>query len=277
MKKICVLLIACCLPAAAQAPASAVENIKLSGDMDFWSRFSFRPVKFERPTALKWIHGPKPRPAAPKLQDAGPIVGRIKLAAQLDRHRDLINRVLGNSAWNISVAGDPGFKNIFFTFQQGEKLVVRPVGDPKRLRSAQGVDVEIEPGLTYNFKVKITIWDPIRGSKVLITPAKGTKGPRYDDLKTGALLDAAKARSYVFNSNGIEYWTLYGTDVDPATNSLKDSRSFLFLHENGMNTQAWQLAESTLPVDQPVVVAFGDANFVLTRTAAGELLIQDAQ
>lgn len=278
MKKNALLLLACACPAA-QAFSPSLESMKYAGEQQFLNAPRFAPVAFtkEPAAAFPWIGTPLPQDAAPyQMQTPGPTLGRVKLAAQLDRHRDLINRVLGNSAWDISIAGDAGFKNIFLTFMQGQKLIIRPLGDLKRLRSSDGVNVEIEPGLTYNFRVSINIFNPIRGSRLILTPAQGTTGPRHE-IKTGVVVDAIQARSYVFNSGGVEYWMLYGTDVDPATQKLVDSRSFLFIHEDGTNTKGWQLAESALPVNKPVSVPFGDESFLLTRTAEGELLIQNAQ
>jgi hypothetical protein len=69
---------------------------------------------------------------------------------------------------------------------------------------------------------------------------------------------------------------LHGTDVDPATNKLVDSRSLLFIHEAGMSTKAWPVAESALPAGQPTTVSFGDNQYVLTRSADGRLTIASA-
>lgn len=198
-------------------------------------------------------------------------VGRVNLANLLDRHRDLVNRQLGASKWDISVAGDAGFKNFFLTFQQRGKFIIRPLGDLNRLRDRDGVDIEIEPGLTYNFHATPKIWD-LRGSTVELYPAGNTQGPEHE-VTLGEVLDAVKARSYVFKANGVEYWALHGTDVDPATNALAQTRSFLFFNWAGMSSKAWPIAESALPLGQPTAVKFGNSRVILTRTAGGELVV----
>ena len=80
-----------------------------------------------------WLDA-KPRPLMPQ-EKLGAELGRMQLGAQLDRHRDLLNRQLGSSAWDISVAGDAAFNTYFVTFRQGAKLVIAPMGDINRLRN----------------------------------------------------------------------------------------------------------------------------------------------
>ncbi|MBI4375466.1 MAG: hypothetical protein HY549_03355 [Elusimicrobia bacterium] len=199
------------------------------------------------------------------------LITRVSLPAQLDRHRDLQTRQLGSSVWQIGIAGDPGLKNYFLTFRRGDRLEIRPVGELKRLRG-EGVNAEIEPGVTYNFRLAVWIFDPFRGSTIHMKPVSNTRGPSHKP-STGEIIDALKARAHAFKHAGVEYHALYSTDVDPNTNRLMDSRTFLFLHENGLSTRAWRFSESSLPLGQPVEVSFGDAKFILTRTGS-ELLIQ---
>lgn len=268
-----------CLGIPAQSAAPTLEALAASCAAEFGAppHFKFEPVQPQEPALEPTV------PSEPLLQDPkaapieetrvrGEIVGRFKLAAQLDRHRDLLTKPLGPKTWNISAAGDAGLKNYYLTFQLAGRLEIRPLGDLNRLRG-KGIDVEIEPGVVYNFKVSVNIFNPARGSTLNITPVGATRGPRHD-VKTGIILDAVKARSYVFNADGVEYWALYGTDVDPATGKLADTRTFLFVHEAGLSSKAWTLAEAQLPVGQSVQVDFGGNKYVLTRTVEGELLIR---
>lgn len=234
-------------------------------------RFKEGPRHFpKRRNPAPFWQDPKPLPLLPSLMP-GPVVGRVALAGQLDKHRDLFVRTLGASEWAMSTASDAGAKTYFATFLQGERLVIAPLGDLNRLRG-DGITVAIEPGLVYNFKVSINIFNPVRGSTLKITPAQGTRGPSHG-VKTGAVLDAVKAKSYVFRNDGVEYWLLYGTDVDPATRALAKTRTLLFVHEAGLDSSAWPVAESDLPEDQPVLVTFGKQQLILVRAAGGELLI----
>jgi hypothetical protein len=267
------------LSQAAFAAAPSAESASAGAEQVFFSVPPIAPLKLAVPAASKTaepvsffeIQDPKPRPAAP-AQALGEAVGQVSLPALLDHHRDLLaNQQLGASNWNISVAGDPGFKKYFLTFQQSSNLVIRPLGDLNRLRG-EGIDVTIAPGLVYHFHVSINIFNPIRGSTLEIHAAQGTRGPDHD-IKTGTVLDAVKAKSYIFNADGNEYWVLYGTDVDANTNQLANTRSLLFIHEAGTSTKAWPVAEGSLPVGQPTSVTFGDNSYVLTRSADGQLSI----
>ncbi len=270
-----------CALLAANAQAGTLEGLKASSEAQFLSTPALppkAPLKPQTPPETEepafeepLIQDPRLKPLPPS-QAQGAVVGRANLAPQLDRHRDLLPRQLGPSLWNISAAGDAAFKNVFLTFEQKPKLVIAPLGDLDRLRG-EGVDVAVAPGVTYNFRIVVNIFDPVRGSTLKITPVRGTQGPRHD-VKTGVVLDAVKARSFVFSSGGVEYWMLYGTDVDPATNTLAKTRSLLFIREAGLSSKAWPVAETSLPVGQPTSATFGDQSFVLTRTAEGELLIQ---
>lgn len=278
MKLLAALLSATLVPAAMAAPGA--ESLKASGEAAFLAVPKFAPPKLRRapqelPPELKFdepiVNDPNLHPQDP-AGALGATVGRFALAGQLDRHRDVLKKQLGGSNWDIGVAGDAAYKTWFLTFRQNQKLIIAPLGDLNRLRG-DGIDVTIEPGLVYNFHVSINIFNPVRGSTLEITPTQGTQGPGYDDIKTGVILDSIKAHSYVFKADGVEYWTLYGTDVDPATNKLADTRSFAFIHLNGMNSKVWPVGEGSLPLNASTAATFGDNKYVLTRTAA-ELVIQ---
>lgn len=268
------------LSQAAMAAAPSAESASAGAEQAFISVPAFSPLKLATPAVSKSAEqtpffetlDPKPEPAAP-AQALGQAVGQVSLSALLDHHRDLLpSQQLGSSNWDISVAGDPGFKKYFLTFQQSSNLVIRPLGDLNRLRG-EGIDVTIAPGVVYHFHASIDIFNPVRGSTLEVHATQGTQGPDHD-FNTGDVLDAVKAKAYVFSANGNEYWVLHGTDVDPATNKLTNTRSLLFIHEAGLSTKAWPVAEGALPVGQPTRVTFGDNSYVLTRSADGQLTIQ---
>jgi hypothetical protein len=203
----------------------------------------------------------------PLLRDSQPgeVVGRVALGAQLDRHRSLARLKLGARSWDVSLAGDAGFAHYYLTLRDGADLRVASLGDIGRLRN-EGIDIQVEPGVTYNFHLAINIFSPVRGSTMQIRPAAGTRGPDYG-IKTGALLDAVKDRALVFNADGNEYWSLYGTDVDAATSRPASTRSFLFIHMDGLSSKAWPVAEGALPEGQPVRAEF-KSSLSLTRSAS---------
>ncbi len=257
------------------------ESLRFGAGQSFSGAFTAATVIGITPIKLTGtaIKPQSTEPTEPVLQDPKPTpvefnamlaeVGRMNLAKFLDGHRDLFNLRLGAKDWDVSIAGDAAFKTYFLTFARGETLIIRPLGDLNELRG-KGINVRIDESTAYNFKVSINIFNPVRGSTLKITPIQGTRGPKHK-IKTGVLLDRVKAKSYVFKS-GKEYWTLYGRDVDPKTNTLTDTKSFLTINEAGMNTKAWPLAESALKLDQPTEVDFNGAKFVLTRTK-DELII----
>lgn len=222
-----------------------------------------------------------PAPAHPLLRDPslkpleparipGSQAGRVFLPGLLDRHRDLLNRRLGALDWDISAAADAGVKTYFFTFARPGKLVIAPMGDIGRLQG-EGINATVAPGVVYNFKISPNLFDPVRASKLKITPASGTAGPSHE-VKTGVLVDALKARAYVFNA-GRELWLVHGTDVDPATNTLAKTRSLMFIHMNGMDSKAWPLAEESLPPGKAVSADLDGTRLILIRGADGWLTI----
>ena len=202
---------------------------------------------------------------------AGAPLTTVPLAGRLDFHRDILNLRLGASDWQVSLAADPKFDAQYFAFRQGDKVVLQKIKDVNELRGA-GIVARLDANTAYRFKVNINIFSPVRGSTLKITPEPGTSGPSHQ-MKTGALLDGIKAKSFVFNADGNEYWMLYGTDVDPATERLAESRSLLFIHEDGLSSKAWPVAESALPVGAAVAVTLDKTKLVLTRGADGVLRI----
>lgn len=270
------------LSAVAASAANSPEAARFSAENTFLSvpKFSFRlsprvsaKLGQQTGTPLFEVLDPRPRELGP-IRQKGNAVGSVSLPALLDHHRDLINKTLGRKNYDISVAGDAGFKKYFLTFVNSGNLLIAPLGDLNRLRG-EGIDVTVEPGVVYNFRANINIFNPVRGSTLEIHATKGTQGPSHD-IKTGTILDLVKAKSYIFNGAGNEYWVLNGTDVDPNTNKLTDTKSLLFIHEAGMSTKAWPIAEASLPAGKPVSVSFGDDQFVLTRSAEGQLTIEEA-
>ena len=226
------------------------------------------PPRFEKPV----VNDPSLKPLDPSRSQGRPI-GKVALPELLDKHRDLLVRQLGSLAWGISAAGDAAFKSVFLTFAREATLVIAPVGDLDRLRG-DGVTVTVAPGVVYNVKVQANIFDPVRGSTLKITAVQGTKGPSHQ-VKTGAVLDAVKAKAFVFRAGGKEFWLLHGTDVDPATNTLAQTKSLLFIHMNGLSSKAWPVAEAALAVDQPYSAALGETKIVLVKDAAGLLSISE--
>ncbi len=268
------------------ARAATLETLKLRSNEAFLgahaspTALGLTPIKLtlerlvERPPELKEpvLLDPKPRPV--KINAIKAEVGRMNLPKFLDSHRDMFTLRLGANDWDVSVAGDAGFQKYYLTFARGDTLLIRALGDLNRLRG-RGIDVRIDDKTAYNFKVAINIFNPVRGSTMKITPIQGTRGPRHR-IKTGKILDRVREKSYVFKASGKEYWGLYGTDVDPVTETLGDTRSFLFINEAGMSTKAWPLAETKLPIDQPTAVDFEGTKLVLVRTA-GELIINSGR
>lgn len=217
----------------------------------------------------KLFRKPTISPIAPRA--AGPLLGSLRLADQLDRHRTMIQRQFGALAWFMSMASDSEFKVQYLTFLRAPTLVLKRIDDLNRLRG-DGVVVQIDPQTQYRVKVSINIFSPVRGSTVNLDPVNGTKGPAHK-MKTGEVLDAVKANCYVFKANGKELWLAYGTDVDPKTDQLAATRSLLFVHEAGMSSKAWPVPESQLAVDQATAVDLEDTKLTLIRASDGTLKI----
>lgn len=256
--KLQALLLSAALSAAQAAPS--LESVKSSSlELPKLPEIKFQATETNEPFFLE----PKATPLTGGSL-VGDLLGHFRLADQLDRHRSLSHLKLGARAWDVSVAGDAGFARYYLTLRDGAELRVAPLGDINRLRG-EGVDIQVEDGVVYNFHLSINIFNPVRGSTFEIRPVRGTRGQSYA-IKTGALLDAVRDHSFVFSAGGAEYWTLYGTDVDPATGGLAATRSFLFVHMDGLKSNAWPMAEAALPAGQPRRVTFR-SDLVLARSA----------
>lgn len=209
-----------------------------------------------------------------QTRDIGPVLASFMLADRLDLHRDLLPLQLGARVWNVSLASDPAFKVMYLTFAGGGDFLLRRIEDPNRLRG-EGVIVTLDPQTHYRFKVSANFLNPVRGSTVHVDPVQGTRGPTHK-FPTGKVVDAVKARSVVFQTGGREYWTLYGTDVDPATDRLAGTRSLLFINEAGISSKAWAVAEGSLAPDTPMALELKGARVVLVKTTDGRLRIHQA-
>ena len=91
----------------------------------------------------------------------------------------------------------------------------------------------------------------------------GTNGPTTQ-LNSGVLIDAVKAKSFVFSHDGVEYWALYGTDIDALSGLPGPTRSLLFLRFAGLSSKAWPLTETALPLDRRMRVQLA-AQVTMTR------------
>lgn len=255
------------------SPAAAEASRILSGES------APSPVPDGAPLAA-----PSPAPAEnepilerPELFDVpadrgvGGLIGEFRLADRLDSHRDMYTLRLGALDWDVSMASDAEFKVQYFTFRRGEDLVLSRINDLNDLRGS-GVVVKLDEETSYRFKVSINIFNPVRRSSLKIDPVNGTRGPKHK-LKTGKILDAAKRESFVFKAGGREFWLLYGTDVDPATDAPAETRTFLFINERGMKTKAYPVAENKLKPGLPVEVSLGGTRVVLIKTLSDELRI----
>lgn len=210
------------------------------------------------------------RPAAKE----GAVVARVTLASIVENSKHVLSRVFGARALDLGVASDAGFQSYYLSFTDANNsTTLAPLGDLNRLRGA-GVDVRIDASTVYNFKVSVNVFSPVRGSTLKMTPVQGTRGPQ-NDVKTGSVLDAIKAKSVVFKARGQELWLLYGRDAKPDASGYADTRSFLFIKEDGLSSKAWPLAESALPAGASAGVNLGGIKLSLTRTASGELIIRE--
>ena len=115
---------------------------------------------------------------------------------------------------------------------------------------------------------KIGLWD--------VDPANLFRISWKNDIKTGALIDAIRARSFVFRVRGQEFWMLYAADARPDAAGFADTRSLLFVREDGLSSKAWPLAEASLPIDSSATVDLDGLKLHLTRTAVGELIIRES-
>lgn len=261
--------------------AQAPELIRAGADVtwrelrvpkpDFTPRAAELPVPPEQPqTVERSLFEPaRVSPFRPEALD--PLLGSFALAERLDFHRTLLNRQLGALHWDFSMASDSEFKTKYLTFSRPQTLLLRRIEDLNRLRG-EGIVVQIDANTQYRAKVSINIFNPVRGSTLSLDPVNGTQGPAHK-IKTGVVLDAVKAHSYVFKAGGKEFWLLYGTDVDPKTDQFAATRSLVFVHEAGLDSKAWTLAEAQLTPDRPVAVDLGGTSVTLVRASDGTLRI----
>jgi len=251
---------------------------------------SLEALRFAADTALisslpGAIHPDLQEPLEPVLQkeltpmllapraNPGPVVGKAVLSALKSANRHFTGRQFGARTLDLGIASDASFSNKYFTFTDAKGTALAPLGDMNRLRG-EGINARIDAKTVYNFKVVVNIFSPVRGSTLKMTPVQGTAGPSHD-MKTGALLDAIKARSFVFKAKGQELLLSYDADVLPDGSGFANTNSFLFTKEDGLSSKAWPLNEAKLPVDASAVVDLGGIKLTLTRTSAGELIIRE--
>lgn len=264
------------LIAALAAPASAqsLEALRLSADAALIQALpgAIHP-DLQEPLEPVLQEPLKPMPMSPARAPGG-IVGRAVLAQLKSANRRVTARQFGARTLDLGIVSDASFKNKYFTFTDAKAATtLAPLGDMNRLRG-DGIDARVDARTVYNFKVSVNIFSPVRGSTLKMTPVQGTAGPKHE-MKTGALLDAIKAKSFVFKAKGVELLLSYDSDVLPDGSGFAGTNSFLFTKEDGLSSKAWPLAESKLPLDTPAVVDLGGIKLVVTRTSAGELIIRE--
>ncbi len=203
----------------------------------------------------------------------GAVVGTAVLSKLKSANRRVTTRQFGARTLDLGIASDASFANKYFTFSDAKATTLAPLGDMNRLRGA-GVNARVDAKTVYNFKVVVNIFSPVRGSTLKMSPVQGTAGPAHD-MKTGALLDAIKAKSFVFKAKGVELLLSYDADVLPDGSGFANTNSFLFTKEDGLSSKAWPLNESKLPLDTAAVVDLGGIKLTLTRTSSGNLIIRE--
>jgi hypothetical protein len=211
-----------------------------------------------------------PRPALPG--QALPVVGKVALSGISENNRRLMNKNFGGRALDMGVAGDISFEKKFMTFSDGKMTTLSELGDLDQLRT-KGVDVRVDANTSYHVKLVPNAFNPVRGSTLNMALIKGSG--QSHKINTGDLLDAVRARSFVFKAAKQELWMFYGTDALSDGSGFANTRSFLFIKEAGLSSKAWPLAESKLAVDVPSLVDLGDIHLSLTRTSGGELIIRE--
>ena len=271
MKTLTAILVAAAL--SSSASAQSLEALRISADAALIRAFPLA-VNPELALPQEPILQPAldPRPMHP-AEAPGAVLARATLAAINENARHILTRTFGTRPLDLGVASDAAFKSYFLVFTDPKTTTLAALGDLNRLRG-DGVDARIDANTVYNFKVSINIFSPVRGSTLKMTPVQGTRGPQ-NDVKTGALLDAIRAKSVVFKARGQELWMLYGADAKPDASGFADTNSFLFIKEDGTSSKAWPLAESKLPLDTNVAVDLGDIKLHLTRTSAGEVIVRE--
>ena len=212
--------------------------------------------------------------SAPPIGAPGTVVAKIALSGLLEANRHIMTLTFGSRVLDFGVSSDAAFSKSYMTFTDAKTTALAPLGDMDQLRGP-GVDARIDANTVYKVKFIANIFDPMRGSTLKMTPINGTVGPTHSP-KTGKVLDAIRAHASVFKASGRELWLFYGADVLPDGSGYADTRSFLFIKEDGLSSKAWPLAESALAPDVPAVVDLDGLRLNLTRTANGELIIREA-
>lgn len=267
------LLLAAVLLVPAAAGAAVLETVSASADQQFeLSPQDLRATLEALEGAIAPILQP-PLTPQPFLPSAAPgaELGRLNLAAQLDRNLHVTNYKFGARPLDLGLATDAAFKQFFFAFTDGAGTALAPIPSISQLRG-DGVNAHIDAATVYNFRLKVNIFSPVRGSTLEMRPAAGTSGSPYD-LKSGALLDAVRARAVIFELNGSEYWLFYGRDA-LASGVFGATRSFLFVHMDGLSSKAWPLAAASLKTDSAAVVSLGDQRLSVTLASSGDLVLR---
>ena len=216
----------------------------------------------------------RPRFANP-VQGVEPIVAKVALSGIIEANRRMLKKTFGKRPLDLGVAGNATFEKKFLTFSDAKTTTLADLGELDQLRGP-GVDARIDATTVYHVKLEPNLFNPVRGSTLKMTPTKGTSGPS-NPINTGDLLDAIRARSFVFKASNQELWLFYGTDALSDGSGFADTRSFLFIKEAGLSSKVWPLAESGLTVNVPAVVSLGDIKLNLTRTSNGELIIRESR
>ena len=269
MKTLHALLAAAVL--SSPASAQSLEALRFSADSALIQAFP----EAINPDLQQPLEPVLQQPLKPMRPSAAPgaVVGTAALSKLKSANRRVTTRQFGARTLDLGIASDASFANKYFTFSDAKATSLAPLGDMNRLRGA-GVNARVDAKTVYNFKVVVNIFSPVRGSTLKMAPVQGTAGPAHD-MKTGALLDAIKAKSFIFKAKGQELLLSYDADVLPDGSGFANTNSFLFTKEDGLSSKAWQLAESKLPLDAPAVVDLGGIKLTLTRTSAGELVIRE--
>jgi hypothetical protein len=258
---------------ASPAAAQSLESLRFSADAALLQALpqAVHPdlMQAREPVIQKPL---SPLPVHPS-RTLGPVVGKVVLSTLMSANRHLTTRQFGARTLDLGIASDAAFSNKYFTFSDAKATSLAPLGDINRLRGA-GIDARVDTSTVYNFKVIVNIFSPVRGSTLKMTPVQATSGPTHD-MKTGALLDATRAKAFVFKTQSVELWLSYDADVLPDGSGFAGTHSFLFTKEDGLSSKAWPLAEAKLPLDTSASVDLGGIILNLTRTAAGELIIRE--
>ncbi len=265
------LAVLACVPASAQS----FEALRAAGDAALLQALPLAVHPDLRNPGREPVLQPPlvPLPMRPAARQ-GAVLARVALASIEENSKHVLTRVFGARSLDLGVASDAAFKSYYLSFTDAKNATtLAPLGDLNRLRG-NGVDVRIDASTVYNFKVSVNVFSPVRGSTLKMTPVQGTRGPQ-NDVKTGSVLDAIKAKSVVFKARGQELWLFYGRDAKPDASGYAGTRSFLFIKEDGLSSKAWPLAEAALPADASAAVDLGGIKLNLTRTAAGELIIRE--